>query len=325
MIVQKSKSAAYLLLFATGWFGGHHFYLRDTILGWASVLLCWTGLPLLLCLMELPTLHRRVRRVNRLQLADYHGQVDPRDIPQPICRRCHRHIGWIIRRSQGRAISSNHQLVRWSRTLWRELGLIPPAYQDPHNRDLLCPSCSGEIPPVASQEAPEVADRPNVLRLGTGTLLLLIGLPMLYHGALQAGYHLAHMHLQWKATPGVITYNAVDQVTHHERFGLDSRVSYQPQVQFRYVWQGQRWSMGGSLAQEPPYYPTREAAQAYLKRHFPIGQVITARVNPEDAEQAYAMVRTGHNLPMALLGLVLIFGGGVLIVSAPRYALPMGA
>ncbi|WP_041641249.1 DUF3592 domain-containing protein [Magnetococcus marinus] len=308
MLVQKSPSTAYFWLLSSGWLGGHHFYLRDPILGGLSVMLCWTGLPLLAAILELPTLHRRVRRLNRLLRADYHGRVDGWDLPAPSCARCHRNIAWVILHSQGGSISRNHQLLRLTAPWWRHSGLLHPAYRDPHAGDHLCPSCTGEITPVVSQNVPPGRNNaltpPSPLLIGA---LLLAALWMLVHGMGGALQHTYALYSHWQTTPGVVTYNAVDMLTHHTPSWLGQNVTYQPQVQFRYVWENQRWSMGGLLAQAPPNFSSRARAEHYLRRYYPIGQVIEARVNPDDPEQAYALVRPLYHPLWVIAGISSLF------------------
>ncbi|MEG3640290.1 DUF3592 domain-containing protein [Magnetococcus sp. PR-3] len=312
MLVQKSSFTAYFWLLTAGWLGGHHFYLRDPMLGRLSILLCWTGLPLLAALLELPTLHRRVRRVNRLLSTDYHGRVDGWDLPAPSCARCHRNIAWIIKQSQGLSISRNHQLLRLTAFWWRQAGLLHPTFHNPHAEDVICPSCRGEIPPVISQPVPE--PRPAGQRSSSPALswfMIVVGGWMVIHGGGRGMMHQVELYARWQTTPGVVTYNAVDMLTHHTPRWLTSSVSYQPQVQFRYVWEGERWSMGGYLAQSPPSFATRAKAESYLKQYYSIGQVIEARVNPEDPEQAYAMVRPDYD-PLWMVG-------GLLIMALPGW------
>lgn len=49
----RFKKKTYMwLLFLTGWCGGHRIYQGRKILGAISVLLCWTCLPLVLCVQD---------------------------------------------------------------------------------------------------------------------------------------------------------------------------------------------------------------------------------------------------------------------------------
>lgn len=48
----KKRSTACMLALATGWCGGHKFYLGETVAGWIYVFWFWTFIPLLLSLYE---------------------------------------------------------------------------------------------------------------------------------------------------------------------------------------------------------------------------------------------------------------------------------
>lgn len=52
MIRQKSKFVALILCLLLGWLGGHKFYLGRKGAGTLYLLLCWTGLPMMISFFE---------------------------------------------------------------------------------------------------------------------------------------------------------------------------------------------------------------------------------------------------------------------------------
>ncbi len=51
--VSLSKKKYIILLILTGWFGGHRFYAHMWFTAVLYLALCWTGLPLAMCLVDL--------------------------------------------------------------------------------------------------------------------------------------------------------------------------------------------------------------------------------------------------------------------------------
>ena len=67
MLVAKDEVVGVLLALFLGAFGAHHFYLRRNGLGVTYLLLCWTGIPALLGLVECFFMPGRVASYNRAQ------------------------------------------------------------------------------------------------------------------------------------------------------------------------------------------------------------------------------------------------------------------
>ena len=74
---QKDEVVGVLLALFLGTFGAHHFYLRKNGLGILYILLCWTGIPTIISLVECFFMPGRVRQYN-LALATYFAsQISP--------------------------------------------------------------------------------------------------------------------------------------------------------------------------------------------------------------------------------------------------------
>lgn len=79
---QKDEVVGVLLALFLGTFGAHHFYLRKNGLGILYIILCWTGIPTIISIVECFFMPGRVRQYN-LALATYFtSRISPVTAPE---------------------------------------------------------------------------------------------------------------------------------------------------------------------------------------------------------------------------------------------------
>ena len=71
---RKSSTTALLLGLFLGGFGAHHFYLGKVSRGILYALFFWTSIPVIVALIECPSIHSQVEQWNQKKAAEIVGQ-----------------------------------------------------------------------------------------------------------------------------------------------------------------------------------------------------------------------------------------------------------
>jgi TM2 domain-containing membrane protein YozV len=71
---RKSSTTALLLGLFLGGFGAHHFYLGKVSRGILYALFFWTSIPVIVALIECPSIHSQVEQWNQKKAAEIAGQ-----------------------------------------------------------------------------------------------------------------------------------------------------------------------------------------------------------------------------------------------------------
>lgn len=328
----KSLATAYVLLLTTGWFGGHHFYLKEPLLGWLCVLFFWTGLPLLASLVELVTLPGRVRRVNRRIQGLFWGDLPPEIYPARFCDTCGRHVGLVSALRTGRDVNRNiafySAIGLGLENLGRATGAIIPSLL----MGSRCIDCfSGREPdqewpaegftPTSSLPA---ASAPQRLACGLLGLVLLAGAGwLIWHGLGQQLYHAARLNLFWERVPAQVLHVDVAERSWTDRKGRERVKGYVLLPEYRYTMQGRSW-LGTALCPEPPLFESRKVARAFMEGKAG-GPETTAYVDPAAPDRAYLSAYSGTRLVSRLLpGLLALLPAVFLLRCAFSRSAPAG-
>jgi TM2 domain-containing membrane protein YozV len=72
---RKSPTTALLLGLFLGGFGAHHFYLGKVSRGMLYALFFWTSIPVIVALIECPSIHSQVEHWNQKKAVEIAGQI----------------------------------------------------------------------------------------------------------------------------------------------------------------------------------------------------------------------------------------------------------
>jgi TM2 domain-containing membrane protein YozV len=317
----KSLATAYLLLIFTGWFGGHHFYLKEPVIGAVFAVFFWTGVPLLVSAAELFTLPRRVSRVNRRIDGLYRGHLDPDVYPVRYCGQCGRNVALVSALRTGGDVNQNVLLFHVGGAIAQAVAKARRSKLPGFITGKLCLDCASGREP--DQEWPaggfvphrKTADQPlgkRIPGLALGVALLAVGAGLLWFGAGRQAWETARLHLLWDQTPAKVVHAEVLKETWTDSQGAERFKGYYVKPSYEYQ-SGGRTIRSSSLAPARRLFDKQAEAREFFEQKAGDGRV-TAFVDPSDPRRSYLSSYVGTRLiSFATPGVALLLLGCVVL------------